>query len=228
MAKLNSKPRLLTPGERAAINKARQRPITKLTHARNARLEMFARLWVGNIEQTIELCKAEGISVCYNTAATYLRDHRFIDVMRAQKAEAPGTGIWTVEELKRFYTRVAAGIEPDGFTLVLLKEPIIPGEDDYDEAKGGQQWRTIEKRAPFYPGLAIRKSAADSLGKTLGANVDKLELTGDLRVTVTDLLDDDLRHAKPVQDARAQVVDKRAQVLELADESEIDVSALLA
>lgn len=179
----------------------------------NARMEMFARLWDGNVQSTLGYCKLEGLVICDKTALRYMRDPRFIDIMRAQKNEAPGEGIWTVEELKRFYTRVAAGLEVEGYKIVLLKEPIIPGEDDYDESKGGHQWRTVEKQVPVYPDMTVRKSAADSLGKTQGAFLDKIELSGDLKVSVVDLLDDDLKHCKPVHEVLAQVVDTPMQLI---------------
>ncbi len=171
---------------------------------KNARLELFAALWTGTIGGTLALCKAEGVDFSAETAARYLRDPKFIDLMREHKAMRPGSGVWTREELQRFLTRVAAGIEPEGTRLVTVREAIIPREDDYDDKIGGYQYRLVDREEPYYPKMADRIKAADLLGRTMGAFIDRVDVSG--QVSVVDLLDDDLRHAKPVLDASPPVL----------------------
>ena len=70
--------------------------------------------------------------------------------MLAQRTATPGSGILAVDDLKRFLSRVVVGIEPAGYTQLLLKEPILPGEAHYDTSGPGVQFRTVEKRVPHY------------------------------------------------------------------------------
>jgi hypothetical protein len=151
------------------------------------RMAMFAKLWTGSIGQTVALCRQEGMKICPDTAASYLRDPRFVELLRSGKASTPGSGVWQREELQRYLTRVAAGLEMDGFTAAdaasLAKGSLSAG-DNAGAPKMGQLKQTK---------VADRLRAAELLGRTLGAFLDKAEVSGDLKVSVVDLLDQDLK-----------------------------------
>jgi hypothetical protein len=210
MAVCRDKPKVMTP-KKDLLAKFTPRTMQRFSGRKNARLELFARHWNGTIDGTLKLCARDGISICKDTATDYLRDPRFIDAMRHQQAQAPGAGIWTVDELKRFLTRVAAGVEPDGYSTIILKEPIFELDDDYDVDLGGEQWRRVEKHVPRYPRMGDRTRAAELLGKALAAFVDRVDVSGEIKWSVADLLDDDLKSAKPIYDL-AQVVDNVALI----------------
>lgn len=167
---------------------------------------MFAKLWNGTIIGTLKLCAEQGMVIHRDTAAGYLRDPRFIDIMREEQAHKPGSGIWTIDELKRFLTRVAAGIEPDGYDTICVAIPIVPGDADYDFEQGGSQFRREFHQVEKPSKMRDRTKASDILGRTLGAFVDRVEITGDLKVSVTDLLDDDLRQVIDVTPSSEQPV----------------------
>jgi len=181
-----------------------------------ARITMFARLWTGAIGSTLELCRAEGHPICRDTAAAYLRDPRFKQALHERNAETPGAGVLGADDLKRWLTRVVVGVErDDGVGLKRRSRSAALAKNKSPSAAP----RT------FLSG-SDRLKAADLLGRSLGAFVGRAEvLSGDLRVSVTDLLDDDLKHAKPVHDVSAQVVDKIAQVVDKRCEE--NVAALL-
>jgi hypothetical protein len=178
----------------------------------SAKLALFAKLWAGNIIDTLAACAAHGLSVSRPQATQYLKHPRFIDLLTAEHEGRGGSGIWAKMELQRFLTRVVAGIEPDGYEMVSKLVLILPFEDDYDQALGGDQWRKEYVRVETYPSMAERLKAADLLGRTMGAFMEKIEVTGDLKVSVSDLLDDDLRPAIDVTpEAHAEIGDGEAE-----------------
>ena len=188
---------------------------TKRGNARDARMALFAQRWDGNVGSTLARCRADGFEISADSATRYLQNPKFMDLLRDQQASSGGVGVWTRVELQQHLTRVIAGLESEGHHTVVVIEPVVPSDADYDAAQGGRQMRKVERREAYYPKMGDRLKAADLLGKTLGAYSEKLELSGDLKISVVDLLDEDLKHAKCVSNPHtAEVRADHAQVVD--------------
>lgn len=174
-----------------------------MSHARQALTDCpptmvaLARCWTGDAYTSISACAEEGIVLTEGAVLRYMRDPRFMDLLRREN-ETPGSGVWSRHQLQQWLTRVASGLESDGFERVEVWEPIEPCDADYGESEGGKQWRSKYIRVPKTAELKDRLKAADLLGKTLGAYIDKVEVSGELKMSFTDLLDDDIKLAKDV------------------------------
>jgi hypothetical protein len=165
--------------------------------AKLRRMTLFAQRWTGNLDETVALCREDGLKIGRTTGDSYIRDPRFVDLLRQQADAAPtGSGVWTREQIQRYLTRVAAGIEPDGYDVKTTSEPILPGEADYDPAKGDGQMRALKQYEPRQPSMQDRLRGTELLGKSLGVFADNLQVNSQLSIVA--LLDDDLKEAKPV------------------------------
>ena len=204
------------------LAEARTQPAPEVVLTENPYLACFARNWCGTIAGTIERCAQDGFPITRETGGRYLRDPRFITYTQLASPLKPGEGIWTVDDIKRFLTRVASGIEPERYDLIIVKEPILITDDDYDHDLEGEQWRKVEKHVPIYPGMRDRTKAVELLGKTQAAFTDNVNVQG--QFSIVGLLDADL---KPVHDVHAQVVDRLTQVVDIDEEGQIDLTSLL-
>lgn len=204
----------------AILAKAQERPAVEVELAENPYLACFAKNWCGTVKETMDRCRADGFPISHDTATRYLRDARFIAYTQLMSPLKPGEGIWTVDDIKRFLTRVAAGIEPERHDLIIIKEPILPSDDDYDHDLEGEQWRRVEKQVPIYPAIKERTKATELLGKTMAAFSDNLNVHA--QFSIVGLLDADLSQAKAVHDVSTQVVDNALSVSHNTGYSEPD------
>lgn len=214
----------------ALLADAATRPAPEVDLRENPYLACFAKNWCGTIKATRDRCAQDGFPISEDTATRYLRDPRFITYTQLASPLKPGEGIWTVEDIKRFLTRVAAGLEPDRHDLIIIKEPILPCDDDYDHDLEGEQWRRIEKQVPIYPTIKERTKATELLGKTMAAFSDNVNVHA--QFSIVSLLDVDLADAKPVLEITSesqalQVVDSVAQLIDAAPVRQDDIDSLL-
>lgn len=179
----------------------------------------FARFWSDNVADTIELAKDFGFHITPSMARMYMRHPSFVRILRERDGIVKhADGTWSREDMEKWLTRIAAGLQTDGHEKVTHTEPIVPGENDYDEELGGSQFRRVDQLFAKPAELKERMKAVELLARMRGLFVEKVQL--EASVSVTELLDDDLKHAKRVVDAQTQVVDKVLQVVDKREGNE--------
>lgn len=171
---------------------------------RRERRAAFVRLFDGTVRGTIAALKREGIIVSHAAALDMYHDPVVRQAIRERAERMPG--VLQKQDLQEFWTRVAEGAEAEPVMVDAIKE-VRTADPEF-----GEVVRQVEvKEITWVPvDMKTRLKASELLARSQGLFMDKVQLEGDLKISVTDLLDGDLAaKAKPA------VVDVEAE--ELAD-----------
>lgn len=177
--------------------------------AKLSRVQQFCQMWTGSIPGTIEAMRACGIPMNTTKALRYYEDPA---VRRAIYLKTEQTeGVMSKNALLNYWTRLVQGQEPDWVLTDVLEK--VTEQD----AEGNEVTRmvTVKKPVPVPAEMKARLKASELLGKAHLMFVERVQVEGDLKISIGDVLDDDLKlaHAKPAQVEPAPALPREAPPL---------------
>lgn len=188
--------------------------LTSTEIAKRERAKAFVMLFDGTVNGTMEAMKKEGFKVTRPVVLDLYHDPVIRQAIRERAERTPG--VLHKQELQEFWTRVAEGAEceaevVDDVQLVRVSDPDVDGGEIVKEVE-------VKRIAWVPPAMRDRLKASELLAKSQGLFIDRIELEGDLKIRVTDLLDHDLiGHVEVVEDAKAEDIEMLEDLIGLPE-----------
>ena len=173
------------------------------------KMATVAAFWRGDVDSTHKALADEGYEVSKAAVGRICTRAQFARIVQRSLSRKPGVA--SRQELQEFLTAVMRGEVHDGVDHIKQWEQISPKDADWCADQKGIQWRPITIPLPRAAGLSTRLKAAELLGRTICAFVEHVEVSGSIKMT--DLLDNDLKQAIPIQGAT--VIDRTNPLMKL-------------
>lgn len=155
------------------------------------RKHLFIKYFDRTIRHTIEAMQKAGHRLTVGTGQQYFKDPAVRMAIRIRTDRLGG--VLTKLELQQLWSRVAEGVEADWMTRNV---PTMVDEE-YEDEEGQKHTRRrvkwIREAVAVPPSLSDRLKASELLGKSVLAFVERIELSGDLNISINDVLDEDLK-----------------------------------
>lgn len=174
-----------------------------------AKKQTFVQYWTGTIGGTVEAMHADNVDISAGCANEYFKDPKVRMAIRIKTDNM--NGVATKVELQQFWTRVMEGAEGE----IVMREVV---EEVVDEE--GVRLTLVKRPHHLPPKMSDRLKASELLGKSVLAFVEKIELSADVHISIADVLDQDLKDAALLDDARTMEAD--VEVLEMAGQTEYE------
>lgn len=177
------------------------KPLDDRRNQNHAVLERtVAQFWRGDARATHDALERDGYNISYSTVSRISKHVRFPDRVKEVLDKKPGVA--SRHELQEFLTAVMRGEITDGVDWIDVYEKVGPLEDDYDPIEGGDQFRKVKKSVPRAAKLSDRLKASELFGRTICAFTDQVQINGEVKFTMSALLDDDLKKVLPAHEIK--------------------------